>query len=853
MAQRSSLYILLLLLLISGDMMSQPYQADTSYFKMIAAGPQYAKPASFQHWWGKNRRKEWIVLLRVPIVNLDSIDGGLAPYKTGGGNETRSLKLRTATGKEYALRSINKSRKDVIPPYFANTFVANLIKDGVSMSHPYGAFALAYMEGKAGIPHTIPILVYIPKQSALDTFNKRYANSLYMIEQKPEGDWNESDNLGNFSSFASTEDVVKNILRDHHHLAIQSAYVRARLFDMLIADWDRHEDNWQWGKRKSGDLVTYIPVPKDRDQAFFKHDGVLIDFMIRNSGLGFMQNFDYSLKNMKTLNMEEKDIDRFFTNEMNKEDWIREARTLQQSLTDDVIERSVQQLAPEVFNISGKELIEKLKSRLNDLPRAATSYYDFLAKEVDVIGTEQRELFEVKKENGRDLLVTITRINNDDVKEDTPYYKRLFHPNETHQIRLYGMGGKDQFAVDNSANSIKIRIIGSRKDDSVQYLPKRIHFYEEGNKYFQSTSDRMKLSSDTEVIRYKYDWFNYNTRGFEPVISYNYEDRFYGGIKYQLKTYKWGRDPFSAKHVIGLNYSFSQKAISANYNGIIPNVIGHYNIIAEANYDAIQWTNFFGLGNHTDHPTKDIYYYRMHVRNLSLTGGLSREFGDNTIEAKAFFKAMHILQDSTIHAAKVFESSSNVFSSNQYAGLQLTYKFVSVDDSILPTRGITFITNGTYVRNITQTDFFQQYDARFQTYLPLNKKFSFILRVGGATIVGPASILNNALPMQHAIIGGPVNLRGYAFDRFWGRTSFYNNSEFRFITNLKSYVMNARIGMLAFLDEGRVWMPGESSTDIHTGYGVGVLFSPFHFFSCTLTYGISSESKLVQFKINTLF
>src|SRR5436305_8271046 len=123
MEYRSGFYIFLLLLFISGHLIAQPYQADSGSHKWIAAGPQYARPASFQHWWGKNRRKEWTAILRVAIVNLDTIYGGLAPYKPGGGNETKSLKLRTASGKEYALRSINKSRKDVISPYFENTFV----------------------------------------------------------------------------------------------------------------------------------------------------------------------------------------------------------------------------------------------------------------------------------------------------------------------------------------------------------------------------------------------------------------------------------------------------------------------------------------------------------------------------------------------------------------------------------------------------------------------------------------------------------------------------------------------------------------------------------------------------------
>jgi len=213
---------------------------------------------------------------------------------------------------------------------------------------------------------------------------------------------------------------------------------------------------------------------------------------------------------------------------------------------------------------------------------------------------------------------------------------------------------------------------------------------------------------------------------------------------------------------------------------------------------------------------------------------------------------MDIREDSSIHAAKVFESP-NMFSPNQYAGLQFIYKYVSVDDSILPMKGFKFRANGMYVQNVTHPNFFQQYDARMQTYLPLGNKFSLMIRAGGTTIVGPSSLINNALPMQHAIIGGPDNLRGYAFDRFWGRTSFYNNNEVRFITDLKSYILNAKIGVFGFFDDGRVWMPAESSDKIHTSYGGGILFSPFHFFSCAVTYGVSSESKLVQFRINTLF
>jgi hypothetical protein len=419
---------------------------------------------------------------------------------------------------------------------------------------------------------------------------------------------------------------------------------------------------------------------------------------------------------------------------------------------------------------------------------------------------------------------------------------------------LYGLGGGDVFHIDHPSHNIKLRLVADKTEDTIQNLGGRVRFYEENNQYFQSKSDRMRLSSDTDLIRYKYDWFNYNSKGFSPVVSYNYEDRFYAGIHYEMELYKWKRDPLATSQRFGLNYSFSQKAISATYDGIFPNLIGRWNVVLGGNYDAIQWTNFFGLGNESIKGPYDIEYYRMHIHNWSLQTGVSTSFGKSSFEALAFYRNMGIRNDSTIHASKVFESTqSNVFQQNQYAGLCLIYKYASVNDSVVTTKGITLLTNGVYSTNITQNNFFQHYDARVQSYLPLSRKFSLMLRIGGTTIVGPLELLNNALPFQHAVIGGPDNLRGYQFDRFWGRTSFYNNNEIRFITNLRTYILNAKIGLTAFFDDGRVWLPGENSNTMHTSYGAGILFAPFNFVCLQLTYGISTESRLVQFRICTLF
>jgi hypothetical protein len=822
--------------------------------KIIAAQTSFQKKSSFYQWlWGRNRRAEWGTKINVPIVRLDSIYGGLKPVAEGGGNETKSLHLKASNGRYYGIRSINKSRKDVILPIYEKTFVEDIIKDGVSSSHPYGAMGLAVMQEAAGIYHTLPNVVYVPGQAALDTFNNKYGNDLYLFEERPEGNWSEADNLGNFTNFWDTEDVIKKLQEDNRYKADQHAFIKARLFDMLIADWDRHEGNWNWGKKDSSFRTPFIPVPKDRDQAFYTHNGFLLDLILPAAGLSFMQNFDYKVKHINAFNEEERNLDRYFTNEMTLDDWIAAAKSLQQSLTDDVIEQSIKKLPPEIFAVSGKELIDKLKSRREQLVDFATEYYRFIAKEVQVVGTNKKEYFEVKKISEHETMVSVFATNNEGKKENTPYYQRRFKAGETKEIRLFGIDGEDVFKIDNSTHTT-IRIIGGFDKDSVIQSGRRIHIYDDKNNVFETNSARLHLSSDSAIHQFKYDYFEYDSKGFSPVINYDYEDRVHVGVNYRFKKHKWRREPFASQHSIGINYSLSQNAVSVSYSALFPNLFRKYDLFLKANYDAVRWTNFYGFGNETKSAANNSDYYQLHSRDWFATAGLRRRFNKNTIAAAPFYRRVNIDADTNKYAAKIFQpSDTHVFNPNHYAGLEILYSYLSLNDSIVPTKGFTALAKGILANNFTQKKFFQHYSLRLQTYLPLSRKFSLAIRAGGATVVGSSAVLNSAQIFQHAVIGGPETLRGYPFDRFWGKTSFYNNNELRFITNLKTYVLNAKFGLLAFFDNGRVWIPDEDSNTLHTSYGGGVMLVPFNAINLTLTYGVSKESRLFQFWINAFF
>ena len=86
-------------------------------------------------------------------------------------------------------------------------------------------------------------------------------------------------------------------------------------------------------------------------------------------------------------------MDRRLANEVPMQTWLAIAKDIQNRLTDAVIDSAVHQLPPEMFAISGNKIIHNLKKRRDDLLMYARQYYDFIAKEVDVPGSEKKRIF----------------------------------------------------------------------------------------------------------------------------------------------------------------------------------------------------------------------------------------------------------------------------------------------------------------------------------------------------------------------------------------------------------------------------------------------------------------------------
>lgn len=837
-----------LFLLFSGcAIFAWAQQTDTSKTIIRAAGTQYLRSSFYQSLWGHNYRLEWATPVSFPILKLDTAFGGLTPEKEGGGHQSKSLHLKTKEGKQYVMRSVNKSLKVIVPDIFQNTFIAELADDEMSMSHPYAALTVPAMAEAANIYHTYPKYFYLPEQPTLDTFNKKFANTLYLLEQRPDGDWSNADNLGNFKKFMNSDDVLKEIFKDNTSQVDQLAFVKARLFDMFLGDFDRHLEQWKWGPVEKNKHTIYLPIPVDRDQVYFKFDGLLLKAILSGPGFKYFQSFDYDIPYPEGFSYERRNLDRFFTNRVLLNEWQSLATELQQQLTDDVIERSIRQLPPDIFAISGADIIAKLKSRREHLVEYATKYYVFMAKTVSVVGSKEREYFEANSTNDNGVEVNVYDIK-DGEKRDKPFYSRKFTATETNEIRLYGLSGKDIYNIDGDARkSIMIRIIGGDNMDSISTSGqgKKVHVYDDHKNIFDLHSGtRLHLSSDSSVHAFNYDDFYPEKKVLKPPFGYNDDDRLFVGLGYTWQHQAFKKTPFAFKQTIGVNYSISQKAFSTTYTGIFPKAISGWDLLLKGNYDAVRWTYFFGLGNETPFfDTKK--YFRMRTAEWLGSVGLNRVVGLSNITLSGFYNSVRILLDTGKFITKNYLATyPETTTTNSFAGGFINYNITAVDDSIVPLSGITFNVNARYTQNLSDDhNSFAHFAGDVEFFVPVIPKISLAISTGGATVTGTPKFY------QYPAIGGGPNLRGYIRDRFRGKTAFYNSNELRFITNLRSHVMNGKAGLVAFFDNGRVWMPGESSDSWHTGYGGGILLAPFNFVFFDITYGISKESTAIQIRL----
>ncbi|GAB3197053.1 hypothetical protein GCM10027293_10790 [Pontibacter aydingkolensis] len=392
----------------------------------VQAGSHYKRGLLHKALWGSRHRDLWAEPVRVPVLDPDSVKGGLEVEKIGGGMQTINAALEAESGMTYSLRTVDKRSAKILPLPIRRTFVANVVRDQTSALHPYGALVVAPLAEAAGVPHATPRLVYVrPGEEHFNQYDEKLSDRLYMLEEKF------NDERAITGDVAGAHDIV---------------------------------GQWEWAEYKEGGEHLYRPIPKDRDNAFYRFgNGVFSWLFSRKWAFRKFESFTADYKDVKALTVNSEFIDARAMPEVTGAQFDSLAHVLQQEVTDEVIERAVRQLPENIYALQGEELTNKLKSRRDKLDVAAWEFYEILSERVLVVGTDREDIFEVNRMPGGETDVTVRRKSDEKVM-----YHRIFYSGETKEIVLHGLAENDVFRVSGETDKgIKVKIVGGRGQDEV--------------------------------------------------------------------------------------------------------------------------------------------------------------------------------------------------------------------------------------------------------------------------------------------------------------------------------------------------------------------------------------------------
>lgn len=832
----------------TGFTQTGPKAEGDTVSRIVVASDRYQQNNFYQWLWGRHYREVWNTPVRVPVLDLETAGGGLTPVRRGGGWQTRTLHLKGKDGHDYVLRSIDKYYGQALPELYKGTFVETLISDQASTAHPYAAFTIPGMISAAKIYHTNPRLVIIPDHPILDSFRGTFGNMLALFEERADDDQSHAPHFGRSTNVVGTEKMLENITENHSHRVDQLAYVKARIFDMFIGDWGRHEDQWRWGQFKEKGLTIYRPIPRDRDQTYTLFDGVMLKMALGAAKLKHLQSFGHSIKNVKKYNYPARYLDRRLANEPTREQWIAMASEIQAAMTDDVIRAAVMQMPKEAYLKSGDDIIAKLISRRNSLKEFAETYYEFLAEEVEIVGSDIKDVFTINKMTPGEVNIKLSRPNKSGASDIL--FDRTFLASETEEVSIYGLKGDDEFHAVGSGNGITIRLIaGDGKDKIIapgSGEQRNLIAYDKEDQPESSAGLRLKVTSDTLKTDYRYNRFVYNKKGlkFKPGTTV--------GIGYSIQKQKWGVQPYGYEHSLMFEWTFTRGGFALVYRGQFNEVIGKLGLAPIIRYDFPYVDHFFGIGNNTTRLNEDTRnsFYRVHTTELLAGLGINRRIDSHFVQLQPYYQTVEpdVQKDKFLDWFPLSIPGSD-YRKKTFGGVELLYRYQKRNDPLTPTLGIGFTATANYIQNFTDDNRdITRYGGALWGYVPLFKNTTLALRVGGATLDGSAPVF-----YQLNTLGGNINLRGYARRRFFGTTAGYNNNEIRWLANTRNRLFNGQIGLLAFFDQGRIWQKGETSDKWHYGYGGGLVIVPFRRAVLNGTVGFGDERPIVHARIGFLF
>jgi len=429
---------------------------------------------------------------------------------------------------------------------------------------------------------------------------------------------------------------------------------------------------------------------------------------------------------------------------------------------------------------------------------------------------------------------------------------------QTCALPIYGFGGEDKFVVKGGNGKIQIRMIGGPGNDNFENSggSKGGIVYDTSGENNKVTGGfKNKISNDTGVNNFERIYFKYNQ--VIPFISatYNSDDGLFLGFSMKFIRHGFRKDPYKTMHSFAINQAFGTNAFNFRWNSEFIGALGKKtDLLFNADTKAPNGTsNFFGYGNssvfnktNTNPEKKKHRYYRARYASGDIALLLRHNFSKKvTASFGPAFEFFSLDKDDNLNRYIITTptnglDAATLYAKQSYAGGMLTFNVDTRKNPVLSNKGISWNTKLKVLSGLNdKSGNVTQLRSDFAFFLPLGKNMVFASRFGAGKSFGDFEFF------QAQYLGGTDNLRGYRKFRFAGETMAYNNTEIRIrFGDFKSYLFPGSIGMLVFVDNGRVWHDSDPTDKWLSGYGGGLWIAPLKRFVITALYTISKENKL---------
>ncbi len=799
---------------------------DTVRTTTVVAGEDYAAGGFHRFLWGDHYRGAWTTEVEVKILDLSQFAGGLTPLSAGGGFQTKSLWLAGSDGKPYAFRGIFKNAARMVPEVFHGTFVEELAQDQMSLQHPFGPLVAERLEHAAGVLHTDPEVFVLPDDPALGEFQGDFADVLGILSERP------AELEGRLTVYPGLREIVdgfemvERVQADPSQRVHSPSFLRARLLDLLLGDFDRHADQWRWADFGPDSTPGWRSIPRDRDLAFARLDGLILS--VGRSRIPMLTSFGKKYGDVARLHYQARFIDRLYLTDLERDAFDSVAVDLAARLGDDVIDEAVQQLPPEIEAVDGDFFRTVLRARRDALPVAASDLYELLAREPYVHGTDVAEVAEITGRDGLSLEVTLRDADGD----SKPYFRRIFHARETNEIRIYLHGGNDRAVIEGrSTLPIRVRIIGGDGDDEYHFATRTSN----AALYDQTGSNRVTGASQARI-----DARTYDRPTLVPESGSAAPPRHSGGFGYP--DFRLGYSPDFGLVVRGdhtwIDYGFRKDphATRVKVSAMLATRLKGSLVVgadfrmensplfftADAVGSSMEILQFFGIGNdaeRTADASKDFYDVNQRVvrGRVAIRHRLGEE---SSVGIGLLGQYSNTRRDST----RILGQFPDLYGAGPFtsAGAELaldvrtpTAGFVEIVEP--ETRGALDVTAAYYPALLDVESAYGLVDAVGILAFPLGFRLSEVaFRGGGRKTWGEVPL------SDLAFIGGNKSLRGLPVQRYAGDSSLYGGTELRLDLFDYRLIFPSTFGILGLLDGGRVWVDGDSPGGWHYGYGGGI-------------------------------